>query len=277
MKHVREQLPDVQLRRPEVSSALAAVVDGATAKDLGDRYADDRELIADLEDVLAIETARSGQATGEATAVLRTLPPSARRRLPTRVTHPVRLLLAIVAVAAAAVAAAVLLADNTQRGTGQPRGVTAPPGLRPVSLKQSGAADFDPPPGDGAEHHAQVRAIVDRDPNTTWTTESYQGGVFSGGKKGVGIYVDAVPSAAARALEIRSPTLGWQGQVYVAKSGPPKTLDGWRRVADFTVSGKRQRVQLDTAGQRFRYYLIWITKLPPGKTKAAISEVLLFQ
>ena len=34
MKHVREDLPDVQLRRPEVSSALAAVLDRATAKDL---------------------------------------------------------------------------------------------------------------------------------------------------------------------------------------------------------------------------------------------------
>src|SRR3954449_5531826 len=45
MKHVREELPDVQLRRPEVSSALAAVVDRATAKDLDRRYADDRELI----------------------------------------------------------------------------------------------------------------------------------------------------------------------------------------------------------------------------------------
>src|SRR6185437_14089833 len=32
MKHVREQLPDVQYKRPEVSSALAAVVDAATAK-----------------------------------------------------------------------------------------------------------------------------------------------------------------------------------------------------------------------------------------------------
>src|ERR671936_3192195 len=59
MKHVREQLPDVQIRRPEVSSALAAVLDRATAKDLDQRYADDLELIADLKDVLAIETARS--------------------------------------------------------------------------------------------------------------------------------------------------------------------------------------------------------------------------
>src|SRR6266567_3914214 len=101
MKHVREELPDVQLRRPEVSSALAAVVDRATAKDLGHRYGSDRELIADLEDVLAIETARSGQATGEATAVIRTLPARARRRLPLRMRHPVALLAALVLIGAA--------------------------------------------------------------------------------------------------------------------------------------------------------------------------------
>src|ERR1700738_459007 len=60
MKHVRETLPDVQSKRPEVSAALAAVVDNATAKHQEDRYADDAELIADLEDVLAIATDRAG-------------------------------------------------------------------------------------------------------------------------------------------------------------------------------------------------------------------------
>src|SRR6185312_14407124 len=60
MKHVREQLPDVQVRRPEVSNALAAVLEKATAKETEKRYPDDRALIADLEEVLAIETQRSG-------------------------------------------------------------------------------------------------------------------------------------------------------------------------------------------------------------------------
>src|ERR1700691_6299386 len=46
MKHVREELPDVQTKRPEVSAALASVVDTATAKRQEDRYADDVELIA---------------------------------------------------------------------------------------------------------------------------------------------------------------------------------------------------------------------------------------
>src|ERR671925_2004844 len=45
MKHVREALPDVQSRRPEVSSSLAAVLDRATAKHLERRYATATELI----------------------------------------------------------------------------------------------------------------------------------------------------------------------------------------------------------------------------------------
>src|SRR5579863_3909070 len=89
MKHVREQLPDVQTKRPEISAALAAIVETATAKRLEDRYADDAELIADLEDVLAIEAARSGSATGETTAVLRTLPTQTQRRIPFRLLHRV--------------------------------------------------------------------------------------------------------------------------------------------------------------------------------------------
>ena len=39
MKHVQEPLPDVQKLRPEISAALAAVVERATAKETGNRYA----------------------------------------------------------------------------------------------------------------------------------------------------------------------------------------------------------------------------------------------
>ncbi len=88
MKHVREELPDVKAKRPEVSAALAAVIDTATAKRVEDRYADDAELIADLEDALAIETSRAGNAGGEVTAVLRTLPNRTRSESPVRAAPP---------------------------------------------------------------------------------------------------------------------------------------------------------------------------------------------
>src|SRR3954447_12774644 len=74
MQHVRDPVPDVQTRRTEPSASLAAVVDRATTKELDRRYRAVADLVSDLEDALAIETARAGGATGEATAVIRTLP-----------------------------------------------------------------------------------------------------------------------------------------------------------------------------------------------------------
>ncbi len=90
MRHVREDVPDVQRLRPEVSAATATVVDRATAHDLARRYPDIPSLLADLEEALAIEAARTGQATGEVTSVLRSLPLRARRRLPWRMRHRAR-------------------------------------------------------------------------------------------------------------------------------------------------------------------------------------------
>jgi serine/threonine-protein kinase len=276
MKHVREELPDLQLRRPEVSSALAAVLDRATAKDLDERYADDAELIADLEDVLAIETARSGQSTGEATTVLRTLPSSARRRVPMRAKHPLRLVAVLVLLAAASAVAFVLLADRSERGTGTQNVAPPAPGLKGVSLSQSGAKDFDPL-GTGGEHPEQAKFVVDRQPETTWSTESYNGGNL--GKAGVGVYVDAKPDVAARVMQIQTPTPGWSGAIYGAKNGPgpPQQLSGWQRLGAIGDATSKTKVDLDTATNRYRYYLVWITKLPPGQTKASIAEIRLFR
>jgi serine/threonine-protein kinase len=277
MKHVREELPDVQMRRPEVSSALAAVVDRATAKDLPRRYSDDTELIADLEDVLSIETARSGQATGEATSVLRTLPGSARRRLPLRTrVGSGRLVAAIALVAVVAAVILVFALRNTHHGTGTAAGLSPPPSLQNVSLHRDAAHDYDPL-GTGGEHPELARFAVDRDPSSTWSTENYDAGNLQ--KAGVGIYVDARPGAIAKALRIQTPTPGFDVEIYAAKTGPPKQLPdpGWTLVGGAKALKSRQQISLDTAGQRFRYYLVWITKLPPNAKKVQISEIALFK
>src|ERR687890_90732 len=153
MKHVRDDLPDVQIRRPEVSAALAAALDRATAKELDRRYPDAQVMIADLEDVLATETARSGHVTGEATTVLRSLPPSAQKRVPLRVRSSTKALLGGL-LALLLVAGGVLgyLSTRAERGTGKRENVAPPAqGLSAVSLAQRAASDFDPIGGDG-EH-----------------------------------------------------------------------------------------------------------------------------
>ena len=277
MKHVREAVPDVQARRPQVSSATAAIVERATAKDLDRRYKTATEMEADLEDALAIETARSGQATAEATSVLRTLPEPKRRRLPLRMRHPAWLFAAALLAVGAVVAIILIgLGQNTEKGTGPPPAEKAPVGLRPLSLAQDAAHPFDPPPGDGSEHDDQAAFTLDRDKGTTWSTESYSGGTFN--KPGVGIYVDASPGVAASALQATTPQDGWSATVYGAETGPPTSLDGWTQLAAVkTVKGSKERWLFSTKGKRYRFYMLWITQLPPQQQHVEISELTLYQ
>jgi serine/threonine-protein kinase len=279
MKHVREDLPDIQMRRPEVSASLASTLDRMTDKDLGRRYPDAQTVVADLEEALSIEAARSGRSTGEATAVLATLPPSARRRLPLRMRRriPILAVVAVLILAAAAAAALLILGeDRTERGTGQ--GTSTPPaGTKVVSVKRTSAQDFDPL-GDDSEHSEQARLAVDRDPGTAWTTESYRGANLSG-KKGVGIYVDAVPGVAATSVEIDSAEKGWTAELYAAEDGPaPKGAppDGWTKLGGGKVRRAKQRFTLRTQNRPYRYYLLWITALPPEEQRVEISDVALF-
>ena len=236
MKHVREELPDVQVRRPEISSALAAVVDRATARDLGVRYATAEAMVDDLEDVLGIETARSGQTSGEVTTVLRSLPKDAQRRVPLRARTSWRVAAAVVALLVAmTVTGFYLLVGRTERGTGTQNFGKAPaPGLKGVSLKQSGARDFDPLGDNRAEHPDEAKAVVDGDARTTWSTESYTGGQL--GKDGVGIYVDAEPGVAAAAMQVITPTKGFTADVYGAPpGGRPQALGDFTKVGSFTL------------------------------------------
>src|SRR5487761_516552 len=116
MKHVREELPDVQARRPQISAATASVIDRALAKDLEQRFPDAAAMAADLEEVLAVEASRSGQATGEVTSVLQTLPGRLRRRLPWRMRHPGRWIASIALLGAMVALVLVAAADHTHRG-----------------------------------------------------------------------------------------------------------------------------------------------------------------
>src|SRR3989440_5721691 len=283
MRHVRETLPDVQRLRPEVSSALAAVLERATAKDLHRRYADDVELIADLEDVLAIETARAGGATDETTAVLRTLPERTQRRLPLRLRHPGWLVVALLVAVVAAVGVIVALSQRAERGTGTQH-AQGPKGLQAISLKQNGAADFDPLGIPQSENPAQADFAIDRNPNTTWNTESYGAGAQLP-KAGVGLYVDADPGVAAKSMQVDTPEPGWTAEVFASdrqplrdgspeppeKSGIFALVAGPRTITERTV-----RIPLNTGDHPFRYYLLWITRLPPSG-QAKVAEIFLFR
>ncbi len=285
MKHVREDVPDVQRLRPGLSASVASVLDRMTSKDLARRYPDAASLEDDLEEALAIEAARAGRSTGEATAVIATLPRSTRRRVPLRMRIRGRWAVAALVLGLGAAAAAVLVladqaAKRVTRGTGTPR-VEAPAGNRTISVPRGSAKDYDPE-GDGVEHPEWAARAVDGDPASAWRTETYSDNVLAGTagpKDGVGLYVDARPEVEATSVLIQTAQPGWEATIYGAPKGEvPETIDeGWTELAGGTVEKGKQRFTLDTAGTPYRYYLIWITALPPDSSVVEIGDVSLTQ
>jgi serine/threonine-protein kinase len=281
MRHVREQVPDVQSLRPEVSAATAAVVERATAADLAERYPNAASMVADLEEALALETSRSGQATGEVTSVLRTLPRRSRRRLPWRMRHPWRWAASLALLGAIVALVLILVAGHTHSGVAP--NVPSKQGLQPVRLSQTAAHAYNPF-GTGPEHPTQVANVVDGDPNTTWSTEHYVEGTL-GHKPGIGLYLDAAPGVGARAIELQTPTPGFTAAIYASNDfhqlpygdTTPLTQRGWTQMAGARTIAARTTIPLsDPSAVRYRYYLIWITVLPPSSEVAEISEATLF-
>ena len=124
-------------------------------------------------------------------------------------------------------------------------------------------------------------------PNTTWSTQTYyEGNLRKPGGVGLGVYLDAAPHVLARALRITTPTPGFGVQVYVADhidlgrsygDSTPLQARGWRGPvgeSNRVASGGRIRL---TPVRGFRYYLMWMTTLPPGAQSATIAELSLLK
>lgn len=271
MKHVKDQLPDVQELRPEVSNALAAVIEKMTAKEPVDRYLSAASAVSDLEDVLAFESARAGGLTGEATVVFESLPKRSRKLAPGGVSHPTRTRIAWLVSALAVIGIGLLLVSQFERGqTGQEPGSATQPGTQ-IQFRSMGT--FDPAPGDGREHDEEVRNAIDGNPQTNWTTEGYNNGQFAAGKEGVGLYGRTyVPSDASTAT-IRTPNRSLGVEIYGAKT-LPGDLAGWSKLGEASGDINGRAIKLRSASG-MRYYMVWINQLPPpvnGKSKARISE-----
>jgi serine/threonine-protein kinase len=278
MKHVREAMPDVQKRRPEISAALASVVEKATAKELKNRYQHVDDMVADLEQALAIEVARSGHPTGEATSIIRALPRGSREVLPRRLRSPRLWAATIILVGIGIALIMVGLGVRTQKDKAPVAGpkpkTTVQPGVVEIPIVK--ATSFDPPPGDGTEHAPETGKAIDGDPTTKWTTENYTQGGGLASKPGVGLYVTTKDPAAATKITLMTADPRWDCEIYAAEE-PGKTLADWGApVGGRKNVPKNVSIPLQTGDRQYRYYLVWITKLP-SDNRADIAEVRLFK
>ena len=276
MKHVRDPLPDVQRRRPEISAALAAVVERATTKETQNRYPTVQEMVHDLEEVLAIEAARTGQATGEATTVLRSLAGDTADFAPLRLRRPRRALALTLLFLAALAATGAFLATRTEKGTGGP--VVKKPAelsrLSDVRLGGNAASDYDPE-GDNRESPDAPQNAIDGNGSTHWDTETYQGGFEGSDKSGVGLYVDAGRLITGRGLTIVTATPGFRAAVYGSET-VPAGIGGWTRLSPVEQVEEDHTFRLRTRNRMYRYYLLWISRLPEGG-KAKVQELSLLR
>jgi tRNA A-37 threonylcarbamoyl transferase component Bud32 len=278
MKHVNEELPDVQRRRPEVSAAVALVVERSTMKRPEQRYENVGEMIDDLSTALEVEAARAGTTTGEATSVLDAVPP-AKRKLSSRARWSWVAIVALLLIAGGSILAAMLISNGGLGGGGANAGKG---GKIPISS----ATAYDPQ-GDGQEGDETVADAVDGNPTTTaWQSEHYDdetfGGTKTGPDAGVGLYVTTSSPTTAKQMIIRTPTPGWDAEIFVAASGPPETLstDWGEPVGEVIDASSTEEVDLEMT-QPARYFLIWFNKASEARDQAGryqieISNVELF-
>jgi eukaryotic-like serine/threonine-protein kinase len=276
MKHVNEELPDVQRRRPEVSAAVALVVERATAKSPAERYQSIGEMIDDLETALEVEAARAGSTTGEATSVLDAVPPP-RRKLSGRARWSWAAVVLLLLLGGGALVAVQLISSGNFGGGGGERGSGKPAAI-------SSATDYDPE-GDGEEVPNKVQLAIDGDPTgTSWETEHYDSPTFAGTKTGpdpgVGIYVTTTAPSRPRKMVVRTPTPGWNAQVFAAPAGPPSDITGWDEpVGEVEGASSVQEIDLHVT-RPSTYFLLWFTRLSEaqdqyGGYQAEISDIKL--
>jgi eukaryotic-like serine/threonine-protein kinase len=184
---------------------------------------------------------------------------------PRRGTETVAIAVLSALVLGGAITLAAVLASRS--GTDGPLGRTGSTNPTSHLIHLSQAMDFDPPPGDGTEHHEEVNNAIDGDQRTAWHTEHYDS-QFPKLKPGVGIWVDLGPIQHVGTIKVISTAKGWQAQVRVSVAdNAPATLDGFSNIA--TITGDAPSATVDVMARRV---LIWIVKLPPELTMS-INEI----
>jgi eukaryotic-like serine/threonine-protein kinase len=137
-----------------------------------------------------------------------------------------------------------------------------------LTVLQPQSFELDP---DG-EHDLELPRLLDGNPTTTWSTETYGSRSFNGRKSGVGVVLILPDATEVRSLDIDTPSQGWSGKVYV-RDELPSDLDGWGNPVGQVVSSRTGHSRIDLRASRGRYVMLWITDLGPKATQFAQVKI----
>ncbi len=260
MRHVNDPPPDVLERRPDAPLRVAAAVARALAKDPQDRWPSMAEFRRELEACLA--EAKAGHEEG--TVILTPTPPVPRslphRSRPGRSIPWTRLVFLVGLLLLAAVLAVVLLGGNRD---GPPKaGAEAT-----TAVALSGVTAYDPYGNNHVENNALAPLATDGNPATYWTTELYYASFAALRKPGVGVVLDAGRRASVSHVTVTTDTPGFMAKIQAGDSpGGP-----FHDVSSSMTVARQTTFPLTNADAR--YFVIWITSLPPGSESAHVNEV----
>ena len=260
MRHVNDPVPSIRARRPDVPWRLDTAVARALAKRPADRFPSMAALVGELESCLAEAGGAADGETAISPALTLQLPAlgggPAAGAAPRRQRPAWPLVAGLTGLLVAAVLAMVFA---VRHGGGSSGG-----GKPSVVLKAVGT--YDPPPGDGTEHAAELALATDGDPATAWSTERYGAALEVIGKKGVGLVVAAASAVTLKHLVVQTDTPGFTAQVLAGEAvGGP-----FAQIAEGRVVGARAVFDL-AGGSKHRYFVVWITRL--AGDSARLNEV----
>ena len=256
MQHVSTPPPSLLEYRPDLSPRLAAAVDRALAKHPEDRFASMDEFADELRRCLDQPAGFNEQATFvEVPPPRQQSPPAVARGRRNRMPMLVGALLLLAAIAAAV----ALIGDgHAKSGTSLPAGDGSN-----VTLRAAGNYD---PSGPRDTHANTASAATDGNPATFWYTQTYATPNFGGLKHGLGLRLDAGSSVKLGHLTVTTATPGFEATI-LAGNSPNSGLV--RDSAAQTVGGS---TTFTLQGATARYYVLWISRLPPGD-KAEVNQI----
>jgi serine/threonine-protein kinase len=263
MKHINEPAPRASARRRDVPQRLDDAVAIALAKDPEARFARMDEFRRELQACLAeVHSGIAVTASDEHSDTVVIAPGPTTRRRRRGVARP----LLLIVLGLALLGAVAWLGVETlvpSSGHGGPNGGGGGGSTSGVAISLQGTTAWDPygtPPKE--EHNGDAPKATDGDQATYWPTETYR----SFTKPGVGLVLDAGETVSLNRLKVTTDTPGFTARIQAGSSstGPFEDVSAEQTVGAETT--------FDLGGARGRYFVVWITSMPPGGS-AHVNEV----
>jgi hypothetical protein len=148
----------------------------------------------------------------------------------------------------------------------------APPAALSAPVRVKSTAVYDPSGLGRPDNQKDVGKLLDGNPNTAWSTDSYRK-QFPAYKKGLGVMLSFDQPVAAAWVSVISPSPGTVVEIRTAPSANAP-LSQTILIGTATLGGGNTQIPL-LSGPPTRYLLVWITQLAGGENhrQSKLSKV----